>query len=105
MDIYVDGVMLTTWTSSGTTSGFETVDLGVAGKTVELRGVQADSEWLSILEVCTQYTTSVGGIGVQTFNANARRMKDLTTFQTKHGALTVRREKSNALQVCFGIFC
>lgn len=53
MDIYVDSVMLTSWTSSGTTSGFETVDLGVAGKTVELIGVLTESEWLSIMEVRT----------------------------------------------------
>lgn len=48
--------MLTSWTSSGTTSGFENVDLGVAGNTVELIGVLADSEWLSIMEV--KYSTA-----------------------------------------------
>ena len=51
MDVYVDDVMVTSWTSSGTTSAFENVDLGVFGQTVELRGVLADSEWLSISEV------------------------------------------------------
>lgn len=51
MDIYVDDALVTTWTSSGTTAGFEGVPLGVAGERVELRGVLADSEWLSIMEV------------------------------------------------------
>lgn len=51
LDIYVDGAMITTWTSSGTSAGFEMVNLGFAGQSVELRGNLADSEWLSILEV------------------------------------------------------
>ncbi|CAN0221443.1 unnamed protein product [Pylaiella littoralis] len=51
MDIYVDGVMQTSWTSSGTTTDFENIELDVSGKAVELRGVLADSEWLSIMEV------------------------------------------------------
>lgn len=54
MDIYVDGILSTSWTSSGIISDFETVDLGVAGQTIELRGVLADSEWLSIMEVRTR---------------------------------------------------
>lgn len=53
IDIYVDGIMATSWTSSGNTLSFETVDLGVVGKTIELRGVLDDSEWLSIMEVRT----------------------------------------------------
>ena len=51
MDIYVDGIMATSWTSSGTTLTIETVDLDVVGQSLELRGVLADSEWLSIMEV------------------------------------------------------
>ena len=51
MGVYVDDVMVTSWTSSGTTTGFEKVDIGVAGQTVELRGVLESSEWLSIMEV------------------------------------------------------
>ena len=51
VDIYVDDVIVTTWTSSGTTSDFETVTLGVTGSTIELRGVLEHSEFLSILEV------------------------------------------------------
>ncbi|CAM9670498.1 unnamed protein product [Ascophyllum nodosum] len=51
VDIYVDGVIVITWTSSGTTLDFETVTLGVAGSNIELRGVLEDSEWLSIMEV------------------------------------------------------
>lgn len=58
MDIYVDDALVTTWTSSGTTAGFEGVPLGVAGERVELRGVLADSEWLSIMEVPSQVSIS-----------------------------------------------
>ncbi|CAM9109787.1 unnamed protein product, partial [Hapterophycus canaliculatus] len=55
------------WTSSGTTTAFETIKLGfdytsttssytydhhgIAGNAVELHGVLDDSEWLSIMEV------------------------------------------------------
>lgn len=53
MEVYVDQALQTSWTSSGTTTEFETVELGVTGQTVELRGVLADSEWLSIMEVRT----------------------------------------------------
>ena len=51
IEIYVDSVIVTTWTSSGTTLAFESVTLGVTGRTIELRGVLVDSEWLSIMEV------------------------------------------------------
>lgn len=51
IDVLVDGQKVVTWTSSGTTTDFETVELGVAGRTIELLGVVADSEWLSIMEV------------------------------------------------------
>ena len=51
MDIYVDDVLVTTWTSSGITAGFETVALGVTGSKVQLVGVLGDSEWLSLIEV------------------------------------------------------
>ena len=60
MDILVDGQKVVTWTSSGTTTGFETVELGITGQTVELQGVLADSEWLSIVEV-RGFTLVVGG--------------------------------------------
>ena len=51
LNIYVDGVIVTTWTSSGTALDFETVTLGVTGTSIDLRGVLEDSEWLSIMEV------------------------------------------------------
>ncbi|CAM9345645.1 unnamed protein product [Scytosiphon promiscuus] len=51
MEIYVDGALQTSWTSSGTTTSFESVNLGVTGQTIELRGVLDDTEWLSIMEV------------------------------------------------------
>ncbi|CAM9991574.1 unnamed protein product [Ectocarpus fasciculatus] len=51
IDIYVDGSHITTWTSSGTTTGFESVELMDQGQVVELVGDLDDIEWLSILEV------------------------------------------------------
>ncbi|CAM9688654.1 unnamed protein product [Scytosiphon promiscuus] len=51
IDVYVDGVLQNSWTSSGTTTDFESIELGVSGQAVELRGVLADSEWLSVTEV------------------------------------------------------
>ena len=51
MGVYVDGVMVTSWTSSGTTTAFENIDLGVLGQAIELQGVLDGSEWLSIMEV------------------------------------------------------
>lgn len=51
-EISVDGVLITTWTSSGTTDGFEDIDMsGISGRGIEITGVLADSEWLSIIEV------------------------------------------------------
>ena len=63
MDIYVDGVLVTTWTSSGITTGFETVALDVSGYEVQIVGVLDDSEWLSITEVGI---THLRGIRLQT---------------------------------------
>lgn len=52
LEVYVEGRLVTTWTSSGHTSDFETIDLpGRPAQTVELRGVLSRSQWLSILEV------------------------------------------------------
>ncbi|CAM9294633.1 unnamed protein product, partial [Ectocarpus fasciculatus] len=51
IDIYVDGYHITTWTSSGTTAGFESVELMTQGQVIELVGDLNDIEWLSILEV------------------------------------------------------
>ncbi|CAM9472837.1 unnamed protein product, partial [Sphacelaria rigidula] len=50
MEIYLDDELITTWSSSGTTTDLEGIDFDAVGETVELRGVLADSEWLSILE-------------------------------------------------------
>lgn len=48
----VDGVSVTTWTSSGTASSFESIDMsGYSGEIVSITGVQGDQEWLSIIEV------------------------------------------------------
>ena len=52
MDVFIDDALYTTWTSSGTTTDFEAINLsGEAGGVIELQGVLADSEWLSIAEV------------------------------------------------------
>lgn len=51
MEIHVNDVLQTSWTSSGTTTDFERVDLSLSGQAIELRGVLADSDWLSIVEV------------------------------------------------------
>lgn len=51
IDIFVDGVAIKAWTSSGETTGFETIELGVQGTVIDLRGVLTDSDWLSISEV------------------------------------------------------
>ncbi|CAM9160433.1 unnamed protein product [Ectocarpus sp. 4 AP-2014] len=52
IDVIVDGALLTTWTSSGTTNGFESIALPdtASGTLIELQGVLDDSEWLSIIE-------------------------------------------------------
>lgn len=48
----MDGALVTTWTSSGTTDGFESIDLtGSAGEVIEVTGVLDALEWLSIIEV------------------------------------------------------
>lgn len=56
IDVYVDGNLATTWTTSGSSDDFETVPLppsivGQPAGTIELVGLLSDSEWLSIEEV------------------------------------------------------
>lgn len=51
MDIYMNGIKSTTWTSSGTTTAFETVEVIGDAETIELRAVLPDTEWISIIEV------------------------------------------------------
>lgn len=51
VDIFVDEVKQKSWTSSGTTTDFERIELSATGKTIELRGVLDEFEWLSITEV------------------------------------------------------
>lgn len=52
-EVRVDGVLVTTWTSSGTTVGAESIVFSdtTSGQVVEVTGVLGDSEWLSIIEV------------------------------------------------------
>ena len=59
VEVYVEGVLATTWSSSGTTTDFESIDLsGYSAQHVTLVGVLAKSEWLSIVEVETRNTWS-----------------------------------------------
>lgn len=59
LEVYIDAELLMTWTSSGSTTAFETIGLfSVPGKMVELRGVLSDDEWLSISEVCVWHMTN-----------------------------------------------
>lgn len=59
--MYVDDALTTTWTSSGTTSDFEGIDLsGYSGQHVTITGVLADMEWLSIVEVGTSGYVACG---------------------------------------------
>ncbi|CAM9918634.1 unnamed protein product, partial [Ectocarpus sp. 8 AP-2014] len=51
LEINIDNVPYTTWTSSGTTTGFETIEVDTMGRWIEIVGVLEDSEWLSIMEV------------------------------------------------------
>ncbi|CAN0375801.1 unnamed protein product, partial [Ectocarpus fasciculatus] len=41
----------TVWTSSGTATGFENIEVDTMGRWIEIVGVLEDSEWLSIMEV------------------------------------------------------
>ncbi|CAM9652934.1 unnamed protein product [Ectocarpus sp. 4 AP-2014] len=52
VDVAVYGDLVTTWTSSGTTSGFESIDTsGATGQVVTVTGTGlCDSEWPSIVE-------------------------------------------------------
>lgn len=56
--IAVDGTLVRTWQSSGTTDDFEVVDLtgneGVSGQVVQITGELQQSEWLSIIEVSVE---------------------------------------------------
>lgn len=52
VDIIIDGIVAATWTSSGTTDGFQRIDIsGRSGHVVEIRGDLPDEDsWLSITE-------------------------------------------------------
>ena len=52
LEVFVDGVSVTEWTSSGTTDDFESIDMsGSSGRLIELVAVLAPTEWISIVEV------------------------------------------------------
>lgn len=52
VEVRVDGVLVTTWTSSGTTDDPESIALtGTSGRVIDVTGVLADNDWLSIVEV------------------------------------------------------
>lgn len=53
MEVRVDGVLITTYTTAGTDHlPDQIIFTGVSGQVVELTGVLGDSEWLSIVQVC-----------------------------------------------------
>ena len=52
LQVFIDSDLVSTWTSSGTTDDFESIDVSsTSGQLIEVTGVLADSEWLSIIEV------------------------------------------------------
>lgn len=52
VQVYVDGDLVSIWTSSGTTDDYESIDISSAsGQVIEVTGLLTDSEWLSIIEV------------------------------------------------------
>lgn len=58
VEVHVGGFLAATWTSSGTTFDFESIDLsGYSGQYITVTGVLADVEWLSIVEVRSSRTT------------------------------------------------
>lgn len=59
-EVYVDDSLIVTWTSSGTTDSYESIDLsGLSGTVITLTGVLAGvSEWFSIVEVRHLQVTS-----------------------------------------------
>ena len=56
LQVYVDDVLAATWTSSGDTPGFESIDLsGSSGFVVVVTAVLADMEWIGINEVGSEF--------------------------------------------------
>ncbi|CAM9298873.1 unnamed protein product, partial [Ectocarpus sp. 12 AP-2014] len=51
LDIGIDNLPYTVWTSSGTTTGFQTIEVDTMARSISIVGVLEDSEWLSIMEV------------------------------------------------------
>ena len=52
VEVYVGDVLATTWTSSGTTDGFESIDLsGYSGRYLTVMSLADDLQWLSLVEV------------------------------------------------------
>lgn len=74
VSVTVDGTLVRTWESSGTTDDFEVVDLtgndggllgnlasfGVSGQVVQITGDLEPNEWLSIVEVQGKGATLIG---------------------------------------------
>ena len=52
VEVRLGAVLAATWTSSGTTDGFESIDLtGYSGRYLTVMTLPDDSQWLSIVEV------------------------------------------------------
>lgn len=53
VEVRVDGALVTTWTSSGETDNLQSIAFTArSGSVIDVTGVLADTEWLSIIEVC-----------------------------------------------------
>lgn len=60
VEVRVDGALVTTWTSSGETDNPESIMFtGTSGSVIDVTGVLADTEWLSIVEVRFCFTKQV----------------------------------------------
>lgn len=78
-----DGVAIVAWTSSGETDAFETIELGVQGKFIRLRGVLTDSEWLSILEVGAAEDNVASSVGYTAHDACLRKPHIMNYFSIR----------------------
>lgn len=75
VEVSVDGEDVTTWTSSGTTLDFESIDLsGNSGQELTITGVLTTSEWISITEVDSLYR-QIPPVMVEDLKENERRVE------------------------------
>lgn len=95
MEIYVDGDLQTSWTSSGTTTAFENIEVDANGQAVEIRGVLTDSEWLSITEVRASWAVKHVRVGQRLTQKLRHRLR----LQRKCFAAHKRDDRAKNLDV------